>query len=217
MKCVKCGQEIPDNSQFCGYCGTKVESKLSTKRFCASCGKELKPNAKFCTSCGAVVSQNQGREPQNLKTKSNISSNVVSFGIFSKQILLGSVIFYVLDLIGIISLVICFISLFLTYASNWVASISFISRPDGMIALIVIFITLIFAIFRIRIGAMIGSILILIIQIVESIDFVEKGEGYISMSIGFYLLLFGAVLALICFLLAYIEQRKARGKYNVLS
>lgn len=73
MKCVNCGQEIPDNSQFCGYCGTKVEPKLSSKRFCPSCGKELKTNAKFCTSCGASVVTSKEKIIDNSSVNLNVN------------------------------------------------------------------------------------------------------------------------------------------------
>lgn len=52
MKCVKCNQEISQNSPFCGSCGAKVENK---EHFCPGCGTSVAPNIKFCGACGKIL------------------------------------------------------------------------------------------------------------------------------------------------------------------
>lgn len=47
VKCDKCGEELPDNAEFCSKCGTQVNG---TKK-CA-CGTENKMDAEFCIKCG---------------------------------------------------------------------------------------------------------------------------------------------------------------------
>ncbi len=47
MKCVNCGQEIPDETKFCPYCGTSQMMK------CVNCDQEIPGGTKFCPYCGA--------------------------------------------------------------------------------------------------------------------------------------------------------------------
>ena len=54
MLCNGCNREIEDDSEFCEYCGKKVEKELK-KMFCASCGKEVENNSLFCKHCGAAI------------------------------------------------------------------------------------------------------------------------------------------------------------------
>jgi len=54
MLCKNCEKEIRDGSEFCKYCGQKVE-KEAEFLFCASCGKQIKNNSLFCKHCGASV------------------------------------------------------------------------------------------------------------------------------------------------------------------
>ena len=209
MKCVNCGQEIPDNSQFCGYCGMKVEPKLNARRFCTSCGKELRPNAKFCTSCGASVLK---------KEEKNIGQSSVSYSkdtIFSKSVVIGTSSFFVTEIVGIICLILALVSLFLPYLGTTLLastfSIALISGPDGIIALFIIIISLILVIFHKPLVSMIGCILLILIPIVEITRSMQEEYGVmISFYFGFYLLLFVSIVGCISFLLTYIEQRKMR-------
>ena len=53
MLCSKCQRTIPDDSEFCLYCGSKQEEKL----ICHSCGKDLPSESEFCLYCGATLSK----------------------------------------------------------------------------------------------------------------------------------------------------------------
>lgn len=50
MKCPKCGAENPENSKFCGQCGSLLEQKCR-----CSCGAELPAEALFCPECGMSI------------------------------------------------------------------------------------------------------------------------------------------------------------------
>lgn len=52
MKCVKCGNEVDENSSFCGVCG---EPFSKPKSFCGKCGSEVDPTSPFCGSCGNAL------------------------------------------------------------------------------------------------------------------------------------------------------------------
>jgi membrane protease subunit (stomatin/prohibitin family) len=50
-QCPDCGHSIPDNAQFCPYCGHQV---LVFSQ-CPQCGKNVPPHARFCPQCGQSV------------------------------------------------------------------------------------------------------------------------------------------------------------------
>ena len=60
-KCNNCGKELPKDSEFCQYCGSKdvseyIKTKHSTEKqhkVCGSCGKELPEDSEFCQYCGS--------------------------------------------------------------------------------------------------------------------------------------------------------------------
>jgi len=54
MLCSGCKREIENDSEFCEYCGKKVQED-SEKMFCSSCGKPLENGSLFCKHCGASV------------------------------------------------------------------------------------------------------------------------------------------------------------------
>ena len=56
MVCMKCGQELPGDSQFCFACGEKFEVSAppsADERFCIQCGQKLLGDSEFCFQCGA--------------------------------------------------------------------------------------------------------------------------------------------------------------------
>jgi len=58
MICVKCGQQLNDDSLFCSSCGTKAAEPVSASAsdvFCIQCGVKLPEDATFCTECGGKV------------------------------------------------------------------------------------------------------------------------------------------------------------------
>ncbi len=54
VKCDKCGEELPDNADFCSKCGTQVNGVKK----CA-CGTENKMDAEYCTKCGEKLTQDE--------------------------------------------------------------------------------------------------------------------------------------------------------------
>jgi RNA polymerase subunit RPABC4/transcription elongation factor Spt4 len=50
VKCWKCGEEIPEGSKFCPFCGAP-----QTPVKCPKCGTINSPGAKFCSNCGAPL------------------------------------------------------------------------------------------------------------------------------------------------------------------
>jgi hypothetical protein len=51
MKCLYCDTEIPDNSEFCNYCGRQVSKPI----LCANCGNSIPMGSKYCNKCGYCI------------------------------------------------------------------------------------------------------------------------------------------------------------------
>lgn len=47
VACPKCGRQVVPGQQFCGGCGSSLES------YCAKCGAAITAPSRFCGSCGA--------------------------------------------------------------------------------------------------------------------------------------------------------------------
>ena len=75
MKCPHCGQEHPDNFQFCPVTGKKLESlKACTNKQCPDYGKYVLPlDSRFCPTCGAKI------EGENDSSERTFTINGVSF------------------------------------------------------------------------------------------------------------------------------------------
>lgn len=52
MKCNKCGNKIPKDSEFCEFCGEKVTKKI---KHCKKCGSIIDNSTKVCTECGKRI------------------------------------------------------------------------------------------------------------------------------------------------------------------
>ena len=60
MNCPKCGMTLPDDSEFCQYCGERIEplnaiSDIPTENIekkCPKCGMALPDDSDFCQFCG---------------------------------------------------------------------------------------------------------------------------------------------------------------------
>lgn len=53
MNCICCGKVLPDDSEFCAYCGKAVEKDLTPK--CPKCGKTVTDDSLFCPYCGSAI------------------------------------------------------------------------------------------------------------------------------------------------------------------
>ncbi len=53
QRCPDCSRAIPEDAQFCPYCGHQVMVFSQ----CTECGKNLPPNARFCPKCGTPAGQ----------------------------------------------------------------------------------------------------------------------------------------------------------------
>ena len=56
MKCEKCNNIIPDDSDFCNHCGNKIEKPQEpTTLQCEKCGNTLPLDSEFCHFCGNKI------------------------------------------------------------------------------------------------------------------------------------------------------------------
>ncbi|MBR5648840.1 zinc ribbon domain-containing protein [Pseudobutyrivibrio sp.] len=55
MKCNKCGSNMPDDSEFCMKCGTRLKKEYK----CPSCGIEVSGDTVFCPNCGKRINKNK--------------------------------------------------------------------------------------------------------------------------------------------------------------
>ncbi len=47
--CSSCGRTVPPNTQFCVFCGKRIEN------ICKSCGRTVTTNTQFCVYCGSKI------------------------------------------------------------------------------------------------------------------------------------------------------------------
>lgn len=86
MICRKCAQQIPNDSEFCPYCGQGADKVI----LCPSCGKTIPDDSKFCPFCGAktnassisesatVITPEDESKPIKDNTKSTIKKKTVA-------------------------------------------------------------------------------------------------------------------------------------------
>ena len=58
MYCEKCDEYLPDDSEFCPYCGSPATDKkeeIIPENICSSCKKEIPDDSEFCPFCGEKV------------------------------------------------------------------------------------------------------------------------------------------------------------------
>ena len=53
MFCENCGKEIKVSSNFCNYCGVKIEKETR----CPKCSEIIEENSVFCSNCGNKIKQ----------------------------------------------------------------------------------------------------------------------------------------------------------------
>lgn len=49
MACTKCGNQLKNESNFCGNCGNQLK--------CLSCSEKVMPDANFCSNCGTSINE----------------------------------------------------------------------------------------------------------------------------------------------------------------
>jgi len=59
MYCRNCGNQVPEQADFCSACGQRP---LAGTLHCSSCGAETLPSARICVKCGARLSWAGRRE-----------------------------------------------------------------------------------------------------------------------------------------------------------
>jgi double zinc ribbon protein len=82
MRCARCQQENPPESNFCLGCGVRLGLT------CASCGTDLPPEARFCNKCGTPVKA-QGTEPRLTSPESYTPKHLAEKILTSKASLEG--------------------------------------------------------------------------------------------------------------------------------
>ena len=74
MKCLKCGEELDEESNFCTNCGYKI---AITK--CPKCNEHLEGDELFCSNCGYKLNNND-----SLNNKNIFTTNINSKGLTNK-------------------------------------------------------------------------------------------------------------------------------------
>ena len=70
MFCVKCGNTLPDDANFCSVCGNKLKTKEDV--FCPNCGNKLVSGASFCNSCGTKIEKNINNTHENSENRQSV-------------------------------------------------------------------------------------------------------------------------------------------------
>ncbi|MBQ6215444.1 MAG: zinc-ribbon domain-containing protein [Oscillospiraceae bacterium] len=72
MICSNCNKTIPDDSEFCVYCGNKIV----IENRCKKCGAIILEDSNYCQYCGSPIENNE--EKDSNKDKVNIASENTS-------------------------------------------------------------------------------------------------------------------------------------------
>lgn len=57
MSCPNCGNNLPEGSSFCPFCGAEVQQ--GNADICRFCGAAIPRDAAFCTNCGAAANKGE--------------------------------------------------------------------------------------------------------------------------------------------------------------
>lgn len=60
MKCNHCNADVADGTNFCPYCGNRIELPQALR--CPQCNTELTDGVKFCPNCGSPVGHPQPKK-----------------------------------------------------------------------------------------------------------------------------------------------------------
>lgn len=110
MLCPNCGNETPDNFEFCANCGAKLikeieqpqESKNGLKFIrCRNCGKEMLESFEFCASCGAKLKTNEQTKYKTVNYNVN-NNREIRYGSHESKTGLGVLLAILLGVIGLI-------------------------------------------------------------------------------------------------------------------
>ena len=83
MFCYKCGKSIPDESEFCPFCGAKAVTSSST--FCNKCGNQIIDGADFCNKCGAKAVTAE-ENLSNVENSGNATATLPSQAIYTQGV-----------------------------------------------------------------------------------------------------------------------------------
>lgn len=65
VRCVACGERIPNGSLFCPYCGMRQpDPEVNVVRYCPECGTKLEVDELYCHHCGAPIPQDNEETEQ---------------------------------------------------------------------------------------------------------------------------------------------------------
>lgn len=71
MKCPNCNQIIPDDSEFCQYCGYEL------KLVCPKCGADLDDDSDFCKKCGKKINKKSINKKKTTPKKIKITAKEI--------------------------------------------------------------------------------------------------------------------------------------------
>lgn len=76
MKCIKCGNEILDGTDFCPDCGAQQNRKPT--KFCKHCGEKIDLDCIICPKCGKQVEQLKQEQPNVVINNTNTNQNTIN-------------------------------------------------------------------------------------------------------------------------------------------